>query len=259
MGTPVNDGRDRTSRTNPLFAATENLAACSMELTKAWVDYSVSLGEANLELLKSSIRVVDQCARDIAGGSPESPDVALSAQLFPTPDHLRVDHFTPRSDTPGNVGVCLSGGGSRSMISSMGQLRALKALGLLGKVRAISSVSGGSWAAVPFTYLPDSIPEDNFLNGFVEDPSELTLTGGGRANKAAVLDYLPPGNLGNVAASPNMAVTSLAVQAWELLFMEQVPQGRLWTTLIGKNVLGAFGLSRFRTRQPAAGLFHVRP
>ena len=48
-----------------------------------------------------------------------------------------------------NCGICFSGGGTRSMAATMGQLRALHKLGLLAKARYISSVSGGSWA-LPF-------------------------------------------------------------------------------------------------------------
>src|SRR5262245_36769537 len=61
--------------------------------------------------------------------------------------------------TPGRVGVCLSDGGSRALAAGMGQLRALKQLTVngvpvLGQVRALSTVSGGSWLGVPFIYSP---------------------------------------------------------------------------------------------------------
>jgi hypothetical protein len=61
--------------------------------------------------------------------------------------------------TPGRVGVCLSGGGSRALAAGMGKLRALKQLTangapVLGQVRALSTVSGGSWLGVPFIFLP---------------------------------------------------------------------------------------------------------
>ena len=51
-----------------------------------------------------------------------------------------------------DVGVAFSGGGTRSASAIIGQLRGLQANGWLEKVRYVTAVSGGSWAAVPFTY-----------------------------------------------------------------------------------------------------------
>src|SRR5690349_19897689 len=83
---------------------------------------------------------------------------------------LKIADFVdfPPSTTPGNVGVCLSGGGSRAMVAGMRQLQALKKLSnekgsLLGHTKSLSSVSGGSWVGVPFTYLTSSCLDDDFL------------------------------------------------------------------------------------------------
>jgi len=76
----------------------------------------------------------------------------LVATTISTED-LRVARFIDR-ETPGNVGVALSGGGSRAATAAMGQLRALHELGLLDRVRAISGVSGGGWLAAAWTFLP---------------------------------------------------------------------------------------------------------
>ena len=77
-----------------------------------------------------------------------------------------------------NVGVAFSGGGTRSASAVLGQLRALNKLGLISKIRYISCVSGGSWAAVPFTYLPPKkkkklMTDAEFL-GEVLPPERLT-------------------------------------------------------------------------------------
>ena len=74
----------------------------------------------------------------------------------------------------GDLGVAFSGGGTRSASATLGQLRGLKKTGLLERVRYISAVSGGSWAATPFTYLPRKFRETRFL-GRAKDPEELTL------------------------------------------------------------------------------------
>jgi hypothetical protein len=83
-----------------------------------------------------------------------------------TSGSLSVNQFyvTPPA-TPGNVGVSLSGGGSRALTAGMGELRALNKLtvngrSLLAQVKALSTVSGGSWLGVPFVYLPPGSASD---------------------------------------------------------------------------------------------------
>jgi hypothetical protein len=72
-----------------------------------------------------------------------------------------------------NVGVEFSGGGTRSAAATLGQLRALNCLGWLPSVAYFSSVSGGSWAAVPFTYLPADHADKQFLGDYFP-PEKLT-------------------------------------------------------------------------------------
>ena len=47
----------------------------------------------------------------------------------------------------GNTAVCFSGGGSRAYVAALGQLEALRYLGLTDKISHIAGVSGGAWAA----------------------------------------------------------------------------------------------------------------
>jgi Lysophospholipase catalytic domain len=119
----------------------------------------------------------------VATSSPVSG--SFSAQVFPSTgpgQTLTVSEFIniPR---PGNVAVCLSGGGSRAMSAGMGQLNALETArlslhgSLLSHVKALSTVSGGSWLGVPFVYLPSSISDSDFLGGPYVDPSQLTPAG----------------------------------------------------------------------------------
>ncbi len=53
-----------------------------------------------------------------------------------------------------DLGVAFSGGGTRSAAATIGQLRGLVQNGWLERVKYMTAVSGGSWAAVPFTYYP---------------------------------------------------------------------------------------------------------
>jgi len=69
----------------------------------------------------------------------------------------------------GSVGVCFSGGGSRALTCALGQMMGLRQLRdtggkpLLDRVRYISSVSGGSWASVLYTFLPEKIADEQFF------------------------------------------------------------------------------------------------
>lgn len=71
-----------------------------------------------------------------------------------------------------NFGVAFSGGGTRSASATLGQLRGLKDIGLMDNIKYISAVSGGSWAATPFVFLPPQISEDEFL-GIVVPPEDI--------------------------------------------------------------------------------------
>src|SRR5262245_43778507 len=51
-----------------------------------------------------------------------------------------------------DLGIAFSGGGTRSASATVGQLRGLEQNGWLARVRYMTAVSGGSWAAVPYTY-----------------------------------------------------------------------------------------------------------
>ena len=79
--------------------------------------------------------------------------------------------------------VCFSGGGTRSMAATVGQLRGLVALGLLDQVGYLSCVSGSSWAVVPYLYAPDGATR---LGG-VARPEDLTLAGLGRLDSSSLL------------------------------------------------------------------------
>lgn len=77
-----------------------------------------------------------------------------------------------------NVGICFSGGGTRSYSTTLGYLRALLDLKLLKHVRYVSSVSGGSWALAGFTYHNPEVTNTETLEkylGEVTPPEKLTM------------------------------------------------------------------------------------
>ncbi len=79
--------------------------------------------------------------------------------------------------------VCFSGGGTRSMAATVGQLRGLAALGLLDRVGYLSCVSGSSWAVVPYLYAADG--GDRL--GAVTGPEHLTRAGLDRLDARSLL------------------------------------------------------------------------
>lgn len=167
---------------------------------------------------------------------------------------LTVGRFVDRA-TPGNVGICLSGGGSRALTAGMGQLRGLKALGLLGKTRAISTVSGGSWVGVTFEYLSGGTSDDAYLNQYVPDPGRLVPSSTSGHSPAETLDTLPAGNIGNSVSTPLFSVPALAVEAFLLFKFLHVPPSFLWQALIGMHVLKPYGLFEHGTRLSPTSLF----
>lgn len=86
-----------------------------------------------------------------------------------SPDNPEAEELESRP----NVGIAISGGGTRSASAGLGQLRALTQLDLLAGVRYLSAVSGGGWLATPYTFLPAAVTDDTFL-GQVIPPKDLT-------------------------------------------------------------------------------------
>lgn len=75
-----------------------------------------------------------------------------------------------------SLGLAFSGGGTRSAAATVGELRGLAALGLLDKVRYVAAVSGGSWAAVPWTFAPASLSEADLLGRYTP-PERIDAAG----------------------------------------------------------------------------------
>lgn len=181
-------------------------------------------------------------------------DGSFKAELIATAQSLTVDQFVSLPDTPGNVGVCLSGGGSRALSAGMGQLRALSALqlngqSLLSQTKAVSTVSGGSWLGVTFEFLTAGTADDEYLNEYVADPGQLVPTETEGHSLAETLDELPEGNIGNAVDSDLFSVPALAVEAYILWKYLDVPPDFLWQALMGLHILAPYDLYN-----PGAGL-----
>lgn len=171
--------------------------------------------------------------------------LALNVSVVTTPP-LTVAQFYSPASTPGNVGLCLSGGGTRACNAGMGQLRALAALqangaSLLSQIRALSTVSGGSWLGVPYQYMPDSGPVDAaYLGTYNANQGALT---------EAELADLPDGNAGNPMTSDMFSLEGIAGTALLLyeLFLRldpanPLPANMLWQTVMALNILDSYEL-----------------
>src|SRR5215831_5619859 len=100
------------------------------------------------------------CSYQLHGSNPMS-DPNYQANIFPLGSQA----------TPGpGLAVCFSGGGSRALSCALGQLSGLRSIknpndptrSVLDSIPYVSSVSGGSWASVLYTFLPATISDDEF-------------------------------------------------------------------------------------------------
>ena len=132
---------------------------------------------------------------------------------------------------PNVVGLCFSGGGSRALTCALGQLRGLFYLRLLDKVFAISSVSGGSWASAIFTYLPADISDADFLGPINLNPASLTIEG---------LQLMPANCLGWAPTRLASLVDLASILEFKVYY--DYPNDQLWQGLVGKLILGPYGL-----------------
>ncbi|MFN2221013.1 MAG: hypothetical protein ACK2UH_00550 [Candidatus Promineifilaceae bacterium] len=94
------------------------------------------------------------------------------------PDFTYPEMDDPELRVPGlagrpSLGLAFSGGGTRSASATLGQLRGLRALGLLDQARYISCVSGSSFPNTALAYLPAAQDPDHFLGPIVE-PQDMT-------------------------------------------------------------------------------------
>ena len=156
------------------------------------------------------------------------------------------------------VAVCFSGGGSRALTCAWGQLLGLSTLTdaggkpLLDEVRYISSVSGGSWAAVLYTFLPETVTYADFL-GASYRPSQLYYNhnepGGLNVSTmtATALGKIPQNfaNLFEPDPLKNIIVDFITITALKGIPLRTSAKW-LWMYIVGKNVLADFNLYNYK-------------
>src|SRR5215469_9555895 len=166
------------------------------------------------------------------------------ANLYP------VTTSTPPSQP--TLGVCFSGGGSRALSCALGQLSALTQMAgsvnlsqtIMDRVAYLSSVSGGSWAAVLYTFLPSGVKDSEFLIT-PKTPSAL-YKGSSTDSNPANVSYLGPSCLGTVPQQFTVAkVSQYLYTLYEWGFFSPLASSRwpwFWIAGVGELVLKPFGL-----------------
>jgi hypothetical protein len=140
--------------------------------------------------------------------------------------------------------VCLSGGGSRALTCALGQLSALNNLPaphdagetLLSQFQYISSVSGGTWASVLYTFLPSNISDSDFL---IAPAAPNALTAAAMATMGSLCLGLVPQQFNISAIADYLGVL------WHWGFFDPLgPDIRNWFWIagVGELVLKPFGL-----------------
>ena len=165
-----------------------------------------------------------------------APSQNYVANLYPV--------SAPVETTAPALGICLSGGGSRALTCALGQLSALAALPdpddpsrpLLNPASYISSVSGGSWAAVLYTFLPANITDTEFLITPLQ-PNALT---------AASLRVMPATCMGSAPQRFDPGtIAEFLYLLWTWGFFNVLgPDMRnwFWIAAVGELILKPFGL-----------------
>jgi hypothetical protein len=151
------------------------------------------------------------------------------------------------------LGICLSGGGSRALTCALGQLSALNGMTLpdgqpiLGPAQYISSVSGGSWASVLYTFLPQTINGANVTDAdFLMQPvAPGSLTKGAPSNNApGNVSYMGPYCMG--LAPQQFSLAGIGVFLKTLMdaefFLNSAQWGWFWIAAIGEILLKPFAL-----------------
>jgi len=162
---------------------------------------------------------------------------------------LAADASTPK------LGVCVSGGGSRALSCALGQFSGLRSLSdpdnpaqtILDRVDYLSSVSGGSWASVLFTFLPKTVggkpvTDDDFLISPGE-PQDLVKQAESTDSPLNVV-YMNPLCLGTTPQRFNpVVIAEYLYTLHEWGFLSNPKKWRwFWIAAVGDIVLKPFGL-----------------
>ncbi|MEM7091907.1 MAG: hypothetical protein AAF567_02800 [Actinomycetota bacterium] len=172
---------------------------------------------------------------------------------------VRIGDVQPYPDDPPTAVLCVSGGGSRALTAALGQFSALAQLpdphgersSMLARFDHLSSVSGGTWASVLFTYAPETISDEQLLISPV-DPGDLHL--GGETKRSGNVEWIDPHSIGT--APQRFSLESISGALWTMfkwgLFTKPERWRWFWIIGIGELILRPFGLyeAKYKRRVP---------
>jgi hypothetical protein len=139
------------------------------------------------------------------------------------------------------VSIAISGGGSRSFMSTMGYFRALNRMGYKNKAQYVSTVSGGSWFYGVYSFcqtnprFTDSVilgDSSGLDSSGIPDPRLITLSNLTTDNKNNSLYF------GHIFE--NRDIVDYIVSSFSL---PNVPIDTAWNYAIGKMILDPYGLN----------------
>lgn len=182
------------------------------------------------KVVKNGTRLVKEEIEDLTSFS--------TTKLFPVTKNFKFPEEQIKSiAAKPSLGVAFSGGGTRSASATLGQLRGLKAIGLLSKVKYISCVSGGSWAATPFTYLQKKEDEDRFLGRYV-DPSKIRTKS--KTPRAETIEPVDKKSLAHAISNSPMVLRCLKHMGTSIVTGQDVDE--TFARAVGEGFLKPFGL-----------------
>jgi hypothetical protein len=156
-------------------------------------------------------------------------------------DHEGIDDYKwPEQQLAGwgagtnNVGVSISGGGSRAYTAGFGQLRGLFNAGVLGKTRYMAGISGGSWVIANYVYTQTTSNDRTFLS--VDDANPATL------NMGRLNGEYSTASLGFGATQDLLLDLVSNVMSSKLAFFNKNEPGEAWGNSVGKAILAPYGL-----------------
>ena len=162
-------------------------------------------------------------------------DTKHNPLFFPERDDPRLK-LRRLADPGSTFGIAFSGGGVRSAAAIIGQLNALNTLGWLDQAHYVTAVSGGSWAVIPFVFLPDQYcrrvyPQD--------------------CDSAFLGDYVPPEQLNDAylrAKSEHSLARDLyqSSMVWRYFRRLFTRGDETFSSAIGRNFLDRYGLNQKR-------------
>lgn len=159
-------------------------------------------------------------------------DGSVVAEVYPVHEPARPTFPAPHNEVA--TALCFSGGGSRSLSTTLGALRALEDLDLMAGVDALSGVSGGTWATAAYMFA-NFTTEALLRTGHREQPGNLTME-----------------RLRDMASTPKLgqAATTTMDTLVKRLALVRPPPEDIWREFIATTILEPLGLDT-RTKMMA--------